>query len=87
MRDFIPINGHVSDIGQAENSMALTPEAATVLLDDKGYDSGVLFIPISVLKVSFHHAAIEIIQAVVSGNCQTYARKNQPGHVDMHKAG
>lgn len=61
--------------------MALIPEGAAALLDDKGYDSDILFIPINVLKVSFQHAAIETIRVVVSRNCQTCARKNQPGHI------
>lgn len=83
LRDFILINGQVSDIGQARNLMALIPEGAAALRDDKGYDSDILFIPINVLKVSFQHAAIETIRVfvVVSRNCQTCARKNQPGHV------
>lgn len=37
--DFILTGGQASDIGQAENLLALTPEGATALLGDKGYDS------------------------------------------------
>lgn len=37
--DFILTGGQASDIGQAENLLTLTPEGATTLLGDKGYDS------------------------------------------------
>jgi transposase len=37
--DFILTAGQASDIGQAENLLALTPEGAGALLADKGYDS------------------------------------------------
>ena len=37
--DFILTGGQASDIGQAENLLALTPEGAAVLVGDKGYDS------------------------------------------------
>jgi len=37
--DFILTGGQASDIGQAENLLTLTPEGATALLGDKGYDS------------------------------------------------
>jgi transposase len=37
--DFILTAGQASDIGQAENLLALTPEGAGALLGDKGYDS------------------------------------------------
>ncbi|MGJ0515825.1 MAG: IS5 family transposase [Methylomicrobium sp.] len=37
--DFILTPGQASDIGQAENLLALTPEGAGALLADKGYDS------------------------------------------------
>jgi transposase len=37
--DFILTAGQASDIGQAENLLALTPEGAEALLADKGYDS------------------------------------------------
>lgn len=37
--DFILTGGQSSDIGQAENLLTLTPEGATALLGDKGYDS------------------------------------------------
>ena len=37
--DFILTGGQASDIGQAENLLALTPEGAGALLGDKGYDS------------------------------------------------
>lgn len=37
--DFILTGGQASDIGQAENLLALTKESAAALLGDKGYDS------------------------------------------------
>ena len=37
--DFILTGGQASDIGQAENLLALTPEGAAALVGDKGYDS------------------------------------------------
>jgi transposase len=37
--DFILTPGQASDIGQAENLLALTPEGVEALLADKGYDS------------------------------------------------
>ncbi|MGR9087286.1 MAG: IS5 family transposase [Gammaproteobacteria bacterium] len=37
--DFILTAGQASDIGQAENLLALTPEGADALLADKGYDA------------------------------------------------
>jgi transposase len=37
--DFILTAGQASDIGQAENLLALTPEGVGALLRDKGYDS------------------------------------------------
>ena len=37
--DFILTGGQASDIGQAENLLALTAEGAAALVGDKGYDS------------------------------------------------
>ena len=37
--DFILTGGQASDIGQAENLLALTPDGAAALVADKGYDS------------------------------------------------
>ncbi|MGJ0492575.1 transposase [Methylobacter sp.] len=37
--DFILTAGQASDIGQAENLLAVTPEGVRALLGDKGYDS------------------------------------------------
>ena len=37
--DFVLAGGQAGDIGQAENSLALTTESANALLDDKSYDS------------------------------------------------
>jgi transposase len=37
--DFILTAGQASDIGQAENLLALTPEGVGALVGDKGYDS------------------------------------------------
>lgn len=45
--DFILTAGQASDIGQAENLLALTPEGAEALLADKGYDCDVFIQAIS----------------------------------------
>lgn len=37
--DFVLTGGQASDIGQAENLLALTTESTNALLGDKGYDS------------------------------------------------
>ena len=50
--DFILTGGQASDIGQAENLLALTAEGAAALVGDKGYDSDA-FIQTLTVSVKF----------------------------------
>ena len=67
--DFILTGGQASDIGQAKNLLALTPEGAGALLGDKGYDSDAFFkcLLTEAYTRSFPLTATESIRVTVIG--------------------